>query len=146
MTDTCPFCSIAAHRADAAIVFEDADVVAFMDARPIRRGHVLLIPRIHEADLFELDPALYGRVLDRARVLGRAIRAAFRPKRVGVDLAGFDVAHAHVHLIPMHDYHDVTSRALLDGTLKVVALDELQTAATQIRDTLGAASSVPRGN
>lgn len=137
MTESCVFCFIASRRADAAIVLEDASVVAFMDARPIRPGHVLVIPRTHSPDLLDLDTVTYVHVLDAARTIGRAIRQVFQPKRVGIVVAGFDVPHAHVHVIPMHDYHDVTSRALLEGTLEVASMDDLRGTSESIRRELG---------
>ncbi len=139
MSDSCTFCLIAAHRADAVIVFEAPDVVAFMDARPIRSGHVLVIPRVHEPDLLDLDGPVHSRVFDVARTVGRSIRQAFRPRRLGMVVAGFDVPHAHVHLVPMTEYHDITSRRLLEGTLEVAPLAELQVAAARIRQEIGRA-------
>ncbi|MBK8995685.1 MAG: HIT family protein [Myxococcales bacterium] len=136
MSDSCTFCLIAAHRADAALVFENSDVVAFMDARPIRPGHVLVVPRVHSPDLFDLDGSVHARVFAAARDLGRAIRQAFNPKRLGMVVAGFDVPHAHVHLIPMAEYHDITSRRLLDGTLGVASIAELQVASARIKHEL----------
>jgi len=138
MSDQCAFCLIAERRADAVVVHEDPQVVAFMDARPIRPGHVLVIPRAHSADLLDVDIDLYRHLLATVRILGRAIRQAIRPKRVGVVVAGFDVPHAHVHLIPMLDYHDVTSRALLEGTLVTATQEELRVAATEITRALKA--------
>lgn len=139
MTESCVFCSVASRRADAAIVLEDADVVAFMDARPIRPGHVLVIPRTHSPELLDLDSVTYAHVLDAARIIGRAIRQVFQPKRVGIVVAGFDVPHAHVHVIPMHDYHDVTSRALLEGTLEVAAMHDLRDTAEKLKSELDGA-------
>ncbi|GMV16991.1 MAG: diadenosine tetraphosphate (Ap4A) hydrolase [Polyangiaceae bacterium] len=139
MSESCVFCSIAARRADAAIVLEGADVVAFMDARPIRPGHVLVVPRAHNPELLDIDGDTYAHVLDAARTIGRAIRQAFQPKKVGIVVAGFDVPHAHVHVIPMHDYHDVTSRALLEGTLEVAAMDDLRDTAEKLKRELDGA-------
>ena len=138
MPDPCPFCSIAAHRADAEIVYEDTDVVAFMDARPIRPGHVLVIPRVHEPSIFDVAFPVYSRVFETARTYARAIQRAFFPKRVGIVVAGFDVAHAHVHVIPMAEHHDVTSRAILDGTLVAATPAELRATAAQITHALNA--------
>ncbi len=132
----CIFCLIAAHQAEASIVYEDADVVAFMDGCPIRTGHVLVIPRAHGGDVLDLDPALYSKVFAAARTVGRAIRSAFNPKRVGFVVAGFDVPHAHVHVIPMAEYHDITSRAMLEGTLIEPPRSELEKAAAQIQHAL----------
>jgi histidine triad (HIT) family protein len=118
------------------VVHEDSQVIAFMDSRPIRPGHVLVIPRAHVTDIFGLAPDEYSRLFGVAQILAQVIRRSFQPKRVGMVVAGFEVPHAHLHLIPMWEYHDITSRSLLEGTLVRVALDDLQMHASQLRAEL----------
>jgi histidine triad (HIT) family protein len=146
MDEHCSFCKIVAGHAPAVTVYQNEHVVAFMDTRPIRAGHLLVIPRVHEADLFNLALPLYSEVLIAARILAQGLQRAFVPKRVGLVVAGFDVPHAHVHLIPMVEYHDITSRALLDGMLVPATLDELQANALRLQESLAlspAASGEP---
>ena len=106
----CPFCSIASGDIPAAIVYQDPSVVAFMDKNPINPGHVLVVPRVHEKDLQELSDDIYLKVCLAAKTLAKAIQATYSPKKVGFAVAGFDVPHAHLHVIPLHHYHDMTSR------------------------------------
>ena len=135
MTD-CVFCSIARRTVPAFIVHEDADVVAFMDKNPINSGHILVIPKFHEQHFQELSDDLYSKVALVAKRLAKAVDALYAPKKVGFAVAGFDVPHAHLHVIPMHDYHDLTSQHYLNGTLKKPSPDELKLAAEAIHKKL----------
>jgi histidine triad (HIT) family protein len=101
----CIFCAIAAGAAPATIVDEDADTIAFMDINPWRRGHALVMPRRHYANILEIDPD------DLAKTFAAAKRLAGRMRdRLGADgvvlwnscgeAAGQVVMHFHVHVIP----------------------------------------------
>jgi len=119
------------------VVCSGDDVLAFMDNRPINTGHILLIPKAHLSNLFDLDPATYGRLLDLARALARSLQRVCRPRRVGLLVAGFDIPHAHVHLVPLHDYHDLTSRAILENRRGAPTSGELATLAQELRNDVG---------
>ncbi len=141
MDERCSFCQIASGHHEAAVVHDDPFVMAFMDRRPIRPGHVLVMPRAHSPDLFDLPAPDYSQVLGVAQRLAKALQRTFHPERVGMVVAGFDVPHAHVHLIPMLEYHDITSRSLLDGTLHQAAHSELEVSAATLRAELARTQS-----
>ncbi len=104
----------------------------------INPGHVLVVPRVHEPDFHRLDPRIYQEVFSLAQKLAGAIDKAYRPKKVGLLVAGFDVPHTHVHVLPMHDYHDITSRQMLDGSATDCTPTELDKEATALRSALDA--------
>ena len=86
---------------------EDDRFLAFLDIRPIRPGHTLVVPK-HEVDyLFDLDDATLGGLLPFARQLARPIERATGCTRVGVMVAGLEVPHCHVHLVPMDSVYDL---------------------------------------
>jgi histidine triad (HIT) family protein len=102
---SCVFCDIAARRAPARRVFEDADMVAFHDLQPKAPTHILLIPRRHIESLLELradDDRLVGALVRRARELARTLGIAETGFRLvlncGAD-AGYSVYHVHLHLL-----------------------------------------------
>jgi histidine triad (HIT) family protein len=109
MTDPdCLFCRIVAGELPATIVDSDERTVAFMDINPATRGHALVIPRRHAADLHEIDPE------DLAACAGAAQRLAARARdRLGADgvnllnstgrAAWQTVFHFHVHVIPRYE-------------------------------------------
>jgi histidine triad (HIT) family protein len=110
----CPFCQIVQGAAHAYTLFKDAHTTAFLDLRPINPGHALVIPNEHEPDFFLLPDDLYADLMLSAKRLAPVVAAVTQPRKVGLVIAGFDVPHTHVHIVPMHDYHDITSRAFAD--------------------------------
>lgn len=101
----CIFCAISAKRAPASIVYETENSIAFLDNRPITRGHVLVIPKKHCRNLFDLDDGSGRAVTSAARIVARAVRKAFSAD--GMNLfqsseraAGQEVFHFHFHLVP----------------------------------------------
>ncbi|MFJ4656597.1 HIT family protein [Nocardia sp. NPDC088792] len=100
------FSDIVAGRAPSSKVFEDEEVLAFMDIRPVTPGHVLVIPKVPARSLAELDPALGGKLFR----VGQQVAAALRASEVGCDgvnffladgvTAGQEVFHVHLHVIP----------------------------------------------
>jgi histidine triad (HIT) family protein len=93
---------IPSHR-----LYEDERTFSFLDIRPAAMGHSLVIPRVEVDHLFDLEPADYQAVWATARRLAPALRAVTGAPRVAVIVAGFEVAHAHVHLIPARSMADV---------------------------------------
>jgi len=81
-------------------VWRDDRCVVFMSINPMARGHALVVP-IDELDHWvDGDPELIAHLFEVTRVIGVAQRAAFSPERVGVIIAGYEVPHAHIHVIP----------------------------------------------
>jgi len=102
---SCIFCDIAAGRAPARRVFEDADMVAFHDIHPQAPTHILLIPRRHIESPLELradEDRLVGALVRRGRELARTLGIAETGFRLvlncGAD-AGYSVYHVHLHLL-----------------------------------------------
>jgi histidine triad (HIT) family protein len=99
----CSFCAIAAGEAEAEIVHEDPDAVAFLDARPLFRGHTLLIPREHVETLADLPEERIGPLFVLARRLSIAVRDAMSAEGSFVALnnrVSQSVPHLHVHVVP----------------------------------------------
>lgn len=104
----CIFCAIAAGQAQAHMVHEDADVVAFLDLHPVTAGHLLVVPRQHAAGLEDLDEAVGAHVWSVGRALARALRRS-RLGCEGINLLVCDgeaalqtVFHFHLHVIPRY--------------------------------------------
>lgn len=103
MSTACVFCRIVAGAAAAHVVVEDDCCVAFLDARPLFPGHVLVVPRDHHETLVDLPPVLLGPLFTRVRRLAEVME-------VGLGAAGSfvavnnrvsqSVAHLHVHVVP----------------------------------------------
>ena len=101
----CVFCKIVAVQIPAAVVFEDEDVLAFLDVGPLAEGHLLVIPRDHHSRLTDLSPVTCSKLGATLPTLGRALLAVTRAAGFNILLnqgseAGQVVPHVHFHLIP----------------------------------------------
>lgn len=91
----------------ARFVWQDALCVVFLSNRPLRPGHALVVPREEVDHWLDVDPSLLSHLTGIAQVIGRAQMAAFHPARVGVVIAGLEVPHLHVHVVPIRDMQDL---------------------------------------
>jgi len=129
----CIFCKLARKELPAHAVWESDTMLAFLDLFPIQPGHVLVIPKHHAPDVFQLDEPAYLDLMQTARHVAAAVNAAEKPARMGLLVAGWDVPHAHVHVVPMRDVHDLTSKGLLEGNRAKAADADLARIAAEIR-------------
>lgn len=127
----CIFCEIVAGRAPAAIVWENAEFVAFLDHQPIQPGHLLLVPREHIDDLFDLETPGYRSLWDCARHLAIPLKQATGADRIGVAVEGYGVPHLHVHLVPINKLGDLDP-----CKQRPVSRDKLDRMAEQIRSSM----------
>ena len=84
----------------------DDGVVAFLTIEPMTQGHTLVVPRAEVDNWQDVDPALFGRVMDVSQRIGRAVCAAFDAQRAGMIIAGLEVPHLHVHVFPAYNLTD----------------------------------------
>ena len=101
--DDCVFCRIIAGDLPAHIVLADRDVVAFLDARPVFKGHVLIAPRDHYETLASLPEDLVGPLFSRVRRLSAVMPQALGAQGSFVGLnntVSQSVPHLHVHVVP----------------------------------------------
>ncbi len=82
-------------------ILEDEDFFAFLDIRPIRPGHTLVVPKNETDNLWDLPTPILSGVLPFAQKISSALSRAVPCKRVGVLVAGFEIPHAHIHLVPI---------------------------------------------
>lgn len=86
---------------------EDERFYAFLDINPVAQGHTLVVPK-HEVDyLFDLDDDELAAMAVFAKRVAKAIQAAFPCRKVGMAVLGLEVAHAHIHLIPLQSEGDM---------------------------------------
>ena len=106
-------------------VWRDDRVVAFMTIAPIKPGHVLVVP-ISELDHWiDAPDDLRNHIMNVAAQIGQAQMSAFHPARVGVIIAGLEVPHLHVHVIPIDTERDLNfanaNGSATDGELEEAA-------------------------
>ena len=88
-------------------IAEDERYFAFLDINPMTKGHTLVIPKVEEDYIFNLDDATFSGLTLFAKKVAAAIEKAMPCKRIGVAVIGLEVPHAHIHLIPINQESDM---------------------------------------
>lgn len=113
-------------------VWRDEAAVGFMSINPISRGHALIVPVAEVDHWLDLDEALAMHLTAVAQKVGRAQQEAFQPERIGLMIAGFEVPHTHLHVLPVNGLGDLS----FANAATEVDFDDLAAAAQAIRDAL----------
>lgn len=82
-------------------VAEDDRFIAFLDVRPLRPGHTLVVPKMEVDYIFDLDGKTLADMMLFAQKVARAMKEVIECKRIGVAVIGLEVPHAHIHLVPI---------------------------------------------
>ena len=101
------FSRIVAGEIPCHKVAENDRFLAFLDIMPLRRGHVLVIPKTEIDYIFDIEDALLGEMMVFSKEVARKIKSVFPCRKVGVSVIGLEVPHAHIHLIPMDNVSDM---------------------------------------
>ncbi|MCL2499066.1 MAG: HIT family protein [Defluviitaleaceae bacterium] len=107
MNDNCLFCKIAGGQLPAIVLYEDEKLMAIMDAFPATKGHVLIIPKVHAENLYDLPEQTAAAILPLAQRIAIKIKCALKPDGVNIiqnngKAAGQVVFHYHLHIIPRY--------------------------------------------
>jgi len=104
------FSQIVTGQIPAYKVAETDDNLAFLDIRPLAKGHTLVIPKIETDYLFDIDEPEFKSLFAFARNVGKAIEKVVPCKRIGMAVLGLEIPHAHIHLIPINSIYDIDFR------------------------------------
>ena len=104
----CLFCKIIAKEIPAEVVYEDGTVIAILDITPVNPGHVLVLPKKHVRNIFDIEPEDWKEVMERVRLLSPAVREASAAEGINIHVnnepaAGQIIFHSHVHIIPRYE-------------------------------------------
>ena len=105
--DDCIFCKIAAGEIPSRKIYEDKDLIAFMDLSPTSKGHSLIIPKEHYTNIYDIDEEIAGKVMKTAKKLATKMTVAlncdgFNLLQNNGETAGQTMFHFHMHLIPRY--------------------------------------------
>ena len=128
----CIFCKIVEGEIPSVKIWEDEKTISFLDVNPINLGHTLVIPKKHSPTFYESKEEDFIATMKTAKKIAEKINKKLKPKKVGLLIAGWDVAHTHVHVVPMQDYHDLTSRRYLEEKKLNPSNEELKLIAEKI--------------
>lgn len=124
------FTKIVSGEIPAYKVAETEDYFAFLDIRPLQKGHTLVIPKKEIDKFFELDDELLSGLMLFAKRVAHAIEKVIPCNRIGVAVMGLEVPHAHVHLIPINSMEDMNFR----NPPKKLSQEEFQEIAEKIAE------------
>lgn len=138
---SCVFCRIIGGDETVSVIFEDEEVIAFLDVQPLYPGHVLVLPKPHHKDLFHVPEPLAARTFAAARRILPGLREATGCRAVnlfspnGAD-GGQDVFHFHLHLIPVPEGTPFPLQ-LPDPSANVPSRSQLDVMAARISQCIG---------
>ena len=117
--------------------WKDDQCVAFMSINPLRPGHTLVVPRMEVDHWLDCPDELRDHLMGVAQVIGKAQQQVYRPARIGLMIAGLEVPHLHIHVVPMDSVGD------LDFANAATSVDatELEQEAGSIRYILDSSGS-----
>lgn len=101
----CVFCDIANKKIETSVVYENNNVMAFLDYEPINEGHILLIPKKHYLDVDELPAELLKELMETSQKLVTAVKKVYQPEGYSIMQNGGafnDVGHYHLHIFPRY--------------------------------------------
>lgn len=106
--EDCIFCKIIKGDIPAHKVYEDEKVYAFLDIKPLSKGHILVLPKEHYENIFDIPEELYGYMFQVAKKLSVHINEIYKPKGIFInqnngELAGQSVFHVHIHVKPIYN-------------------------------------------
>lgn len=113
------FTKIINREIPGTFVLEDDQCVVFMSINPISDGHLLVVPRAEVDQWTDLPPEIAAHLFSVAHTIGSALKKAFSCERVGLIIAGYEVNHCHIHVIPtssMADLNFANARASVERT------------------------------
>lgn len=123
------FAKIVAGTIPSHKVAENEHFLAFLDAFPLKRGHVLVVPKKESDYIFDLDDETYLDLMDFTKTVAEAIKKAIPCSRVSMHVIGLEVPHVHIHLVPINTMSDCDfgqeklqfTKAEFEETAKLIA-------------------------
>lgn len=110
-------------------IAENDKFFAFLDINPMTKGHTLVVPKLEEDYIFNLEDDVLGEMMIFSKKVAQAIKEVVPCVRIGVAVLGMEVPHAHIHLIPINKESDMDFR---NPKLKLESA-EMQALAEEIR-------------
>lgn len=121
----CIFCKIVKGELPSAKIYEDDNILAFLDIAPINPGHVLIIPKTHYPMMYDTPDELLCEIYKKAKELMVIIKKALKADFVAVSVTGTDISHFHVHLIPRYFNDDMANfwptKKYEEGEMQIIA-------------------------
>tara|TARA_Y100000287_G_scaffold137583_1_gene112464 strand:- start:212 stop:607 length:396 start_codon:yes stop_codon:yes gene_type:complete len=108
------FTKIIKKEISSFTVYEDSDVIAFLDIKPVKMGHTLVVPKKQIDYIFDLDNDDYNKLWTTTKKIANGLKKSVICRRVGISVVGFEVPHCHIHLIPINTISDMSFDNIYD--------------------------------
>jgi histidine triad (HIT) family protein len=110
--ENCIFCKIIKGEIPSYKIYEDEEILAFLDAFPTNKGHTLIIPKTHVENIFEVDTKTLQNISKKAQIISKNIKEKLNCHGINIlqnngKQAGQDVFHYHMHIIPRYEDDNV---------------------------------------
>ena len=96
----CIFCKIIRKEIPADVVYEDSNIISFLDINPYSNGHLLVIPKKHSDWLWDMQKEEYVNLMNKVYDISKVLRKSFDTDWIEEIVAGIGVQHTHIHLLP----------------------------------------------
>ena len=103
----CTFCKIINGSLPSYKIYEDLDVIVFLDIKPTSDGHTLIVPKQQIDYIFDMEDKDLGDMFIFAKKTAIAIKKNIPCEKVGIAVIGLEVSHAHIHLVPINGVYDI---------------------------------------
>lgn len=135
MVEDCIFCKIIRKEADATVVYEDPETIAFLDISPLNHGHTLVVPKLHYPTMMEMPPEEVGKLFTVVARLLKGVQKATSADGISIGqsngkAASQEVFHVHVHIIPRYNHE------MMFPERKQAKRQELEEVGRKIRDAI----------
>lgn len=131
------FTKIMQGELPAHVVFQDDLCMAFLSIDPLQPGHTLVVPRKEIEHWLNLPESLACHLVNVSKKIGKAIEANFPCRRIGLVIAGLEVPHVHLHVVPIQEATDLS----FDLVRSKPASEDLHKNAERLRKTLQTSNS-----
>lgn len=125
----CLFCDIINNKKPALKVWENDKFLVILDIRPINPGHLLLIPKEHVGEAFEISEPLFSELFQTAKKIATPLKKAVSAARIGLAIEGFSVPHVHLHLVPVNNGNELNperAKEVSENELKKIQIHLLK--------------------
>ncbi len=134
----CIFCNIVKGEIPCFKVFEDENVLAFLDIKPVTKGHCLVIPKAHAQDIFDIDQETLKHIAVAAKSISEKIKNSLQADGIRLSqsngkAAGQDIMHFHLHIIPRYENDGVLMSETATAHPKTADMEELKKVAEIIK-------------
>ncbi len=134
----CIFCKIVKGEINSAKIWEDNDVLVFLDVNPLTKGHCLVIPKQHFENIFDIDKEILKKVIVATKSISEKIKESLYANGINImqangKNAGQEVVHFHLHIIPRYENDGLKIHSQRPNNIEKKSFEQLKNLAEKIK-------------